>query len=476
MNATAAPHPPEDKALAVPQTLSEQDIAQWHPAPIPTDALTPLARARQRMQRAGQWQPWQVLGRRMAIGCVALEITQRCNLDCSYCYLSESSEALKDIPLQEVLRRVDLIHAHYGRGTDVQVTGGDPTLRARSELLQIVRHIRAKGMRASLFTNGIKASRELLQQLCEAGLEDVAFHVDITQGRAGYRSEADLNAVRLEYLERARGLPLAVFFNTTVTPENFGELPALVRFFARHCDVVRMAAFQLGADTGRGTERARVAINPDTVQAQIEAGARTRLTFDAASAGHARCNRYAIGLVLHERMVDFFQDPAFVQEMLLQTAHLPFHRRSRWHTVRVMSAFLLQHPRLLLGFARRVLVGAWQHKADLWAARGRVGKLSFHLHNFQDAKALDPERCESCSFMVMTPEGPLSMCVHNAKRDQYLLVPAQVQQGQAVMFWNPATGQLQRDKPGRIDVALTRKNARGRAKQGLQPGAAAAGD
>ena len=72
--------------------LLPTEIAAWKPYPLPgDDGLTALQRTRQRMQIAGQWAPWQMMGRRMAIGCVALEITQRCNLDCTYCYLSEAS-------------------------------------------------------------------------------------------------------------------------------------------------------------------------------------------------------------------------------------------------------------------------------------------------------------------------------------------------------------------------------------------------
>lgn len=114
------------------------------------------------------------------MGCVSLEITQRCNLDCTLCYLSEHSEAVRDVPLEEIFRRIDMIEAHYGKNTDVQVSGGDPTLRKREELIQIVQHITDKGMRASLFTNGILATRELLIDLCAVGLVDVAFHVDMT--------------------------------------------------------------------------------------------------------------------------------------------------------------------------------------------------------------------------------------------------------------------------------------------------------
>jgi hypothetical protein len=54
-------------------------------------------------------------GRRYAIGCVALEITQRCNLDCTLCYLSESSEAVKDLPLEEVFRRSTCQYATRAR-------------------------------------------------------------------------------------------------------------------------------------------------------------------------------------------------------------------------------------------------------------------------------------------------------------------------------------------------------------------------
>ena len=196
------------------------------------------------MLRAGQWHGHQMAGRRWPVACVALEITQRCNLDCTLCYLSESSEAVRDFPLEEIFHRIDMVVRHYGPGTDVQVTGGDPTLRQRDELRAIVRYIKRKRMRSSLFTNGIKATRELLVELAAAGLEDVAFHVDMTQQRAGYTSEAELNALRLEYIERARGLPLAVIFNTTVFDGNLRQLPGLARFFIQHADVVRFARIE----------------------------------------------------------------------------------------------------------------------------------------------------------------------------------------------------------------------------------------
>ena len=447
--------------------LSKPDIAAWRPYPLPAGNRSATEHTRGRMQRAGQWAPWQMIGRRMAIGCVALEITQRCNLDCSYCYLSESSEALKDIPIEEVFRRIDLIHAHYGDATDVQVTGGEPTLRRRDELLAIVRYIRQSGMRSSLFTNGIKATREMLQELTAAGLEDVAFHVDMTQERTGYASETELNAVREEYIERARGLPLAVIFNTTAFPGNFHEVPDLVRFFVKHADVVRFASFQIGADTGRGTARERVTVNPETVKNAIREGAGTNLNFEAASAGHAECNGYAYGLIVNGKVHDFFNDPAFVREILDTSAHLRMNRASKFQVWTTVARYFATHPRIFAGAAARFARLAWKERRDFLAARGRLGKISFFVHNFMDASQLDAKRCDACSFMVMTPEGPISMCVHNAKRDDYLLVAARVERGNKMRYFNPATGRFEDRIPDKIAVTLTRKNARGRAKPAI---------
>jgi 7,8-dihydro-6-hydroxymethylpterin dimethyltransferase len=161
-----------------------QVVARIRPRPNPDDRGASL---RDALKAHGLWQSNQTATRRWAIGCVSLEVTQRCNLDCTLCYLSEHSEAVQDLPLTELFRRIDMIAQWYGDNTDVQVSGGDPTLRAREDLIAIVAYIRKRGMRASLFTNGILATRELLYDLAQAGLTDVAFHVDMTQARGATR-------------------------------------------------------------------------------------------------------------------------------------------------------------------------------------------------------------------------------------------------------------------------------------------------
>jgi 7,8-dihydro-6-hydroxymethylpterin dimethyltransferase len=421
--------------------LSPKEIQDWQPysdIPEPDFRYEPFLK---RLKDAGLWIPSQVAGRRWPMGCLSLEITQRCNLDCTLCYLSEHSEAVRDIPLEEVFRRIDVIEAHYGKNTDVQVSGGDPTLRKRDELIQIVQRITEKGMRASLFTNGILASRELLADLCAAGLVDVAFHVDMTQQRKGYANESELNEIREKYIDRVRGLPLAVFFNTTIFDGNFNDVPALVRFFRKHTDVVSLVSFQLQADTGRGVLRDRdQRITADTMIKSIQLGAGSELRFDTLTVGHPSCNRYAFGFSINGNLYDFYNDPDFIIPLLEATKNVVFSRTNRGSALLAAGSAFLTMPTLWGKGLRWLAKTFWAAKTDLWAARGKVEKLTFFIHNFMDACHLEHDRINACIFMVATQEGPMSMCLHNAKRDEYILKPLVINGSEGNRLWHPFTG------------------------------------
>lgn len=418
--------------------LSLDDIKGWDVAKRPSagdDLRAPLREAINKHQIDN---PFQVAGHHFAIGCVALEITQRCNLDCTACYLSDYSEAVHDLPLDEVFRRIDLIAAHYGPNTNVQVTGGDPTLRKRDELVAIIRHLAAKKLRPALFTNGIKATRDLLSELKDAGLKDVAFHVDLTQERKGFDSEMALNAIRDEYIDRARGLGLQIIFNTTLYQGNLAEVPALVDYFCERADDIHLASFQMIADTGRGIERERGgAITQDIVMDAIRQGTGVDMAFDFPQIGHLECNRYSKVLVAGTHRASAFTqgDRAFYAKLMPFAAKLFLDRH--------------QPIRSLLSFAKHMAMGnlsllgsmiaygakkAWVLRRGLKEVGGKPHMITFYIHNFMHAEQLSKERCDACVFMTMTRDGPVSMCVHNAKRDSYILQDVTTKGGEK---WNP---------------------------------------
>ena len=389
--------------------------------------------AKKRMH--GVFSPTQLIGRTLATGCAAVEITQRCNLDCSLCYLSEHSESVADIPIEEVFRRLDDIRAQYGAKCNVQITGGDPTLRKHDELIEIVKYARDLGLYPSLFTNGIAASRKLLKALAAAGLCDVAFHVDTTQKREGYTTEAELNTLRDDYLARARGLGLMVIFNTTIHRGNFDQVEDLVHYFLSRARQVGFASFQLQAETGRGEWKSRdEIISLATVRQRIERaanpGAQTKniqiraFPWELVRIGHPHCHSYLPTAVINGKAYPLVTDEKIFTEFLKAFDGQHLDRRDGVVSVfRHYAAKLIKRPKLLLSLIRYGLQFSWHARRDLTASFGRVHKLSFFVQNFMDAKALDQDRIDACSFMVMTHKGPVSMCEHNAHRDDYILSP-----------------------------------------------------
>ena len=434
---------------------------------LPPDPNAAISEARICMQATDNWSINQQMGRRWPIGCVALEITQRCNLDCRLCYLSAHSEAVHDVPLEEVFRRIDLIWQHYGSGTDVQITGGDPTLRKRQELVAIVQRLRAAGMRATLMTNGIKASRNLLQELGRAGLVDVAFHVDTTQMRKGYHSELALNALREQYLRRAYGLGISIMFNTTVHQGNFSEIPDLVKFFADHADELRLVSFQLQADTGRGVAGKRaVEITPESVWRQIEAGAGTGLNHQAIRAGHRDCNRYAIGIRIGREMYDLLADTERIGQLLNHFHSIQVHRRHQLKSLIRCLLHALSQPAAIWLFLCWLAKQLWLRRKPLVRCRGKITTLSFFVHNFMDANRLDSDRITACAFKVMTSRGTISMCRYNAERDTDVLRPIKLETAKG--FWQPLTGKLSKRQDTTVNKRLAEyplKKLKGKSRQ-----------
>jgi hypothetical protein len=97
---------------------------------------------------------------------------RRCNLSCAYC--NEYDDHSSAVPTQDVLRRVDLLAA-LGTGI-VTMSGGEPLLHP--DLDQIIRHVRAQGMIATVITNGYLLTRDRITRLNRAGLDHLQISID----------------------------------------------------------------------------------------------------------------------------------------------------------------------------------------------------------------------------------------------------------------------------------------------------------
>ena len=70
---------------------------------------------------------------------------------------------------------------------------------------------------------------------------------------------------------------------------------------------------------------------------------------------------------------------------------------------------------------------------------------------------LDRERIEACVFMAVTADGPISMCLHNAKRDSFILEPVKLKTATGETLWHPLRG------PEGAPPGIRKVQAKGRA-------------
>lgn len=86
-----------------------------------------------------------------------LDVTQRCNLKCKYCYYHTNNT--EDPKIDSILQEA----AIYSYGGPVIITGGEPTLR--NDLKQIFIGLKNLGITGALLTNGTGLTGDLIDEL-----------------------------------------------------------------------------------------------------------------------------------------------------------------------------------------------------------------------------------------------------------------------------------------------------------------------
>jgi len=102
----------------------------------------------------------------------SLYVTDRCNLDCAYCTEYDNSRSHPSIhDLKQWVRKIREL------GTmRIALVGGEPL--THPDIVELVRYCRELGFATSLTTNGFLLTRNLVEQLEEAGLQVMQISVD----------------------------------------------------------------------------------------------------------------------------------------------------------------------------------------------------------------------------------------------------------------------------------------------------------
>src|ERR1039457_2574246 len=171
-----------------------------------------------------------------------LEPTSKCNLYCDGCYRKNEDNHK---PLQLIEEELN-IFTRLRKCDGVSIAGGDPL--THPEIIEIVRMVKAKGLKPILNTNGLALTKELLLELKKAGVYGFTFHVDSKQSRPGWKNktEIELNELRYHFASMlAEAGNISCAFNSTVYEDTMQYVPELVKWGQNHIDKVQVMVFIL---------------------------------------------------------------------------------------------------------------------------------------------------------------------------------------------------------------------------------------
>ena len=182
---------------------------------------------------------------------VAWNLTRRCNLACSHCYISAGSWHTDDAEMStdEVFRIADEI-LEVNPAPMFVLSGGEPLLR--DDLEAIARHATAGGATVVVGTNGTLLTEGRIAGLKEAGVTGVAISVDSLDARYHDRFRHGGGALEdtLAAVGRLREAELDFIVQTSLTAGNRSEISGIAAW-AADAGAVSFNLYFLVA-TGRG--------------------------------------------------------------------------------------------------------------------------------------------------------------------------------------------------------------------------------
>ncbi len=191
--------------------------------------------------------------------CVLIDVTERCNQHCPYCFAKSEGDKEGELTLAEIERKYDLLlELGEERTYNIQLSGGEPTVR--DDLPDIIRMGKEKGFEfIQINTNGRRLATEkgYARLLKEAGASVIFLQFDGTNDdiykelRGEPLFEQKKKAVKNC---REAGLPVTIV-PTVVRNVNLGNVGDMIRFLLENVDVVKGIHFQPVSFFGRYPDR-----------------------------------------------------------------------------------------------------------------------------------------------------------------------------------------------------------------------------
>jgi len=155
-------------------------------------------------------------------------ITNRCNLRCSHCYIraGPGQQREDELTTKEGLGLIDdLAGMHVPL---LLFSGGEPLLR--DDFWDLAGHAKERGLTTALSTNGTLITPAVARRLCDAGVEYVGVSLDgaTAETHDRMRNVPGSFDLALSALRNCRSAGLKCGVRVTATQENYTEIPDLI--------------------------------------------------------------------------------------------------------------------------------------------------------------------------------------------------------------------------------------------------------
>lgn len=160
---------------------------------------------------------------------VAFNVTNKCNLRCTYCFQSQAGDHNQDASMGEIISVLDELNS-LGVA-EVLLEGGE--IFVLPDIHEILFRLQKYKFRAHLITNGTLINDELAELLAETG---VSIGVSLDGPTPAYNSHRGGKGVFYQALDAVKLLAakeVPVYVNCTVTVENADVIEELIDLSAR---------------------------------------------------------------------------------------------------------------------------------------------------------------------------------------------------------------------------------------------------
>jgi radical SAM protein with 4Fe4S-binding SPASM domain len=186
---------------------------------------------------------------------VSWNVTRKCNLKCSHCYINATTQELKnELNTEEGKNLIDQI-CEVSRPLLI-LSGGEPLLRP--DIYELVRYGASKGLKMGLGSNGSLIDAAAAKQLKEAGIETVSISLDshIPKQHDEFRGVSGSWEKAVNAIKALQQNGVLVQVNTTLTQQNYDQIDDIMAL-AENIGVENFHLFFL-VPTGRGVKMADI--------------------------------------------------------------------------------------------------------------------------------------------------------------------------------------------------------------------------